>query len=58
MTHSIVYGVFCAAVGIPYKDTMDIEGGVTRISAGHTVVRILGGNAHKLTGVTEWILTV
>ncbi len=23
MTHSIVYGVFCAAVGIPYEDVME-----------------------------------
>lgn len=36
----------------------DMEGGVTRTSAGHIVVRILGRNAHKLTEVTEKILTL
>ena len=35
----------------------DMEGGVTRTSAGHIVVRILGRNAQKLTEVTERILT-
>ena len=36
----------------------DMEGGVTRTSVGHIVVRILGRNAHKLTEVTEQILTL
>lgn len=36
----------------------DMEGGVTRTSVGHIVVRILGRNAHKLTEITERILTL
>ena len=36
----------------------DMEGGVTRTSVGHSVVRILGRNAHKLTEITERILTL
>ena len=35
----------------------DMEGGVTRTSVGH-IVRILGRNAHKLTEITERILTL
>lgn len=37
-------------------DSKDMEGGATRTSAGHTVVRILGRNAQKLTEVTGQIL--
>ena len=36
----------------------DMEGGVTRTSVGHIVVRILGRNAHKLTEITARILTL
>ena len=36
----------------------DMEGGGTRTSVGHIVVRILGRNAHKLTEITERILTL
>ena len=36
----------------------DMEGGVTRTSVGHIVVRLLGRNAHKLTEITERILTL
>ena len=39
-------------------ESKDMEGGVTRTSVGYIVVRILGRNAHKLTEITEKILTL
>ena len=39
-------------------NSKNMQGGVTRTSAGHIALRILGRNAHKLTEITEKILTL
>ena len=39
-------------------NSKNMEGGVTRTSAGHIALRILGRNANKLTEITEKILTL
>mgnify|MGYP002423958373 FL=1 len=40
------------------ENSKNMQGGVTRTSAGHIALRILGRNAHKLTEITEKILTL
>ena len=39
-------------------NSKNMEGGVTRTSAGHIALRILGRNANKLTEITDKILTL
>ncbi len=46
------------AAGEIIADNADADGGVTKTACGHIVIRILGRNAQKLTGMTEKILSI